>query len=90
MYEIIPLAVNIGIWLLEQAPVIIVMGVIIWWLTKRLEKAEEEKDSLAKDVIKLTTLWEEKSDQLNKHGEKLSEQVLELLQDIRLIVSKIR
>ena len=90
MYKLITLDVNIGLWLLEQAPVIIVMGVIIWWLTKRLEKAEEEKDTLAKDVIKLTTLWEEKSGQLNHHSDKLKEDILKLLHEIRLIVTGLK
>jgi translation initiation factor 2B subunit (eIF-2B alpha/beta/delta family) len=81
-------------WLIQQSPVIVVMGVVIYWLAKRLTKAENDKDELAKDVIKLTTLWEEKNDKieernhkLNEKNEKVNEQILELLREIKLIVS---
>lgn len=80
-------------WLLQQAPVVIVMGAAIYWLAKKLTKAEDEKDELAKDVIKLTTLWEEKSDKLDSKNEKLDErtnkinsEIIELLKEIKLIV----
>lgn len=29
-------------WLVDQAPVIVVLGIAIWWLAKRLEKKEAE------------------------------------------------
>jgi hypothetical protein len=81
-------------WLVQQAPVVVVMGAAIFWLAKKLNKAEGDKDELAKDVIKLTTLWEEKSDKLDTRSEKLderntkvNEQILELLRDIKSIVS---
>lgn len=81
-------------WLLQQAPVVIVMGAAIYWLSSKLTKAEKDKDNLAKDVIKLTTLWEEKSDKyeiksdkLYEKNSKINEQILELLRDIKLIVN---
>lgn len=81
-------------WLVQQAPVIVVMGAAIYWLAKKLNKTESDKDELAKDVIKLTTLWEEKSDKLDLKNEKndernlkLTEQILELLREIKIIVS---
>ena len=83
-------------WLIQQAPVVVVMGAAIYWLAKKLNKAEQDKDDLAKDVIKLTTLWEEKSDKLDAKNDKnderdlkLTEQILELLRDIKVIVSKL-
>ena len=75
-------------WLLEQAPVVVILGVVIWWLQKRYTKAIEHKDSLAKDVIKLTTLWEEKNDKLEERSEKISEQILVLLRKIKALVTK--
>jgi hypothetical protein len=82
-------------WLLEQAPVVVILGVVIWWLQKKYTKAIDDKDSLAKEVIKLTTLWEEKSDKLEERSEKMgdknekfSELVLELLRDIKALVTK--
>jgi len=75
--------IEIGSWLLQQAPVIVVMGVVIWWLAKRLVKAEDEKDLLSKDVIKISTLWESKADKMD--GSK--EEILKLLAEIKQIVS---
>jgi hypothetical protein len=86
MFTAILLAVEIGAWLIEQAPVIVLMGVVIYWLANRLIKAEKEKDELAKDVIKVATLWEEKSDQIGDASEKTKEQILELLRDIKMLV----
>jgi len=74
---------QLGGWLLQQSPVIVVMGVVIWWLAKRLEKSQDEKDTLSKDVIRLTTIWEEKYEQeTNK-----DEEIISLLTDIKTIVS---
>ena len=83
------LAAEIGMWLLEQAPVIVLMGVVIWWLAKRLIKSENEKDELSKEVIKVATLWEEKSDKMEENGGKEKEQILELLRDIKMLVKSI-
>jgi hypothetical protein len=87
--------VNIINWLVQQAPVVVVMGAAIYWLANRLKKAENDKDELAKDVIKLTTLWEEKSGELDVKNEKLgekntkvNEEILVLLREIKMIVTK--
>jgi len=73
-------------WLLEQAPVIVVMGVAIWWLAKRLVKSEEEKDSLANSVIKITTLWEAKASELGEDDKNFKEDVLFSLKEIKLLL----
>lgn len=86
---------NLLNWLVQQAPVVVVMGAAIWWLAKRLTKAENDKDDLAKDVIKLTALWEEKSDRIEQKRDKsdekitmVNEQILELLREIKMVVYK--
>jgi hypothetical protein len=88
MFNAIMLSADIGSWLLEQAPVIVLMGVVIWWLAKRLIKSEGDKDDLAKDVIKLTTLWEEKNGAMDDSSDKDREKILELLRDIKMLVKK--
>ena len=88
MVEAIFMGADFGVWLLEQAPVIVLMGVVIWWLAKRLIKAENDKDELSRDVIKLTTLWEEKSENMDIANEKTKEQILELLRDIKMLVKR--
>lgn len=70
-------------WLVQQAPVIVVLGIVVYWLAKRLEKAQDEKDILSQDVVKLTTIWEEKyKDDSGKDGE-----IIKLLTEIKTIVS---
>ena len=49
-------------WLLGQSGIAVVLGLVIYWLKGRYEKSEDEKSDLAKEVIKLTVLWEQKSD----------------------------
>lgn len=49
-------------WLFSQGTAVSIMGIIIWWLAKRYEKVDIEKNELAKDVIKLTTLYESKTE----------------------------
>jgi hypothetical protein len=49
-------------WLLNQGSLVAVLGGIIYILYKRYDKAESEKNELAKDVIKLTTLYETKTE----------------------------
>jgi hypothetical protein len=71
-------------WLLQQSPIIVVMGIVIWWLAKRLEKAQDDKDTLSKDVVKITALWEEKYQKESNKDEK----IIELLTEIKTIVSK--
>ncbi|PZR18858.1 MAG: hypothetical protein DI539_16090 [Flavobacterium psychrophilum] len=72
---------EIGTWLLQQAPVVVVMGIVIWWLAKRLEKAQDEKDVLSRDVVKISVLWQEQSD----NGK--DEEIIKLLTEIKTIVS---
>ena len=74
---------NIWEWLIQQSPVIVVMGIVIYWLSKRLVKSEEMKDVLSRDVVKLTTIWEEKYQ--NESGNK--DEILRLLNEIKIIVS---
>ena len=74
---------NIGGWLLEQAPVIVVMGVVIWWLAKRLVKSESEKDEMSKEVIKITTLWELKANKMDEEDKTTKKEILTLLQKIK-------
>jgi hypothetical protein len=80
----------ISSWLLDQAPVIVVMGVVIWWLAKRLTKAEDEKKELAANVIKLTTLWEAKTIELTTDDEiskEFRKETISLLKEIKITLN---
>ncbi len=73
-------------WLLEQAPVVSLMGIVIFWLQRRLVKAEDEKDKLSKDVIKLTTMWESKATSLGEDDKDFKERVIAILNEIKGMV----
>ncbi len=75
-------------WLLQQAPVVVVMGIVIWWLAKRLLEKDKMVSELSKEVIKLTTLWEEKSEQLSVNMNEGYDEVLRLLKEMRKILLK--
>jgi len=74
-------------WLLDQAPVIVIMGIVIWWLQKRLIKSEEDKTALSNAVIKLTTLWESKANELGNESDEekqFRKEALALLNEIKI------
>jgi len=73
-------------WLLQQAPVVVVMGVVIWWLAKQLLAKDKIVTELSKEVIKLTTLWEEKSEQLSDNTSEGYEEVLRIIKEIRSLI----
>lgn len=70
-------------WLLDQSPMIATLGIIIWWLAKKLAKVEAEKDEISKEVIKLATLWEKKTEQSEDDDDLLKQQILKALEDIK-------
>lgn len=67
-------------WLVDQAGLVVLMGVVIWWLAKRYEKAEQEKSDLAKEVIKLTVAYETKLDN-DKEKDAELKQILHEIRD---------
>lgn len=75
-------------WLLDQAPMTIVMGVVIWWLSKKLSKVESERDEISKEVIKLATLWEKKTEQSEGEDDFLKREILKSLEEIKNSLNK--
>ena len=73
-------------WLLEQGPIVVVMGVVIVWMAKRLSKSEDEKTKLSENVIKLTTLWENKATDLADTDKEFKEKVKDELAQIKAIL----
>jgi len=78
-------------WLVEQMGMVVIMAVVIWWLAKRLVNAEQAKDKLSEDVIKLTAMWETKASSMTEDKEedlKHKEEILRLLSEIKGMLSK--
>lgn len=75
-------------WLLEQAPITVVMGVVIWWLAKKLSKVESERDEISKEVIKLATLWEKKTEQSEDEDDHFKKEILKSLEEIKNTLNK--
>lgn len=74
--------------LLQQAPLVIFMGGAIWWLVKMLVKSDIEKQKLTESVVKLTTLWEEKTSKMSHSDEGFKKEALKLLTEIRALILK--
>lgn len=75
-------------WLLEQAPLTVVLGVVIWWLVKKLSSVEKERDEISKEVIKLATLWEKKTEQSDDEDDELKRKILNSLEEIKNTLKK--
>lgn len=80
--------VDIWTWLIQQSPVIVVMGVVIWWLAKKYTDKDRQLETLAKDFIQLSVKWHdwlEKGLTANKED---AQKILEKLDEIREIVER--
>ncbi len=69
--------------LLEKGIVFLIMGVIIWWLARRYEKAENDKSELAKDVIKLTVAVESKLDSEKERDAEIKVILLDIREEVK-------
>lgn len=76
--QVDPVNSGLSAWLVEQVPVIVVMGVVIWWLARKLDKVEGQRNGLSESFMKLTTLYESR---VNKNDE-LSEDIIKKLDEI--------
>lgn len=73
-------------WLKLQAPVIVVMGIVIWWLAKQLVKSQTKNETLTENVIKIATLWEAKSQSLSEDDKEFKKEIYEKLNEIATIL----
>lgn len=85
--NLIAMNAEIAPWLLEQAPLTVVMGVVIWWLSNRLSKSEKDKDEISREVIKLATLWEKKTENDANEDDVLKQQIIKHLEEIKSILN---
>ena len=69
--------------LIENSLIFAIMGVIIWWLAKRYEKAENDKSDLAKEVIKLTVAYETKLDTDKEKDAEIKSILIEIRESVR-------
>lgn len=69
--------------LVENSLIFAIMGVIIWWLAKRYEKAENDKSDLAKEVIKLTVAYETKLDTDKEKDAEIKSILIEIRESVR-------
>jgi hypothetical protein len=81
---------SINLWgkLFEQVPVIVVMGVVIWWLARKYESKDKQLETLAKDFVQLSVKWHdwlEKGLTANKDD---AEKIMDKLDEIREIVER--
>lgn len=66
-------------WLTQQGPSVVIFGVMVWWLARRLEKVEAERNNLAESLIKLTAMYEAKVDKNDGSDKEIIEKLGEIL-----------
>lgn len=74
---------------LSTQPFIIVLLVAIsvtLWI--KYQKQIEKVEKMAKDVIKIALLWEQKTSESNDDNKKLNEEIKNLLIEIKSLLSK--
>ena len=86
-------------WLLKQTPVMVVMGVVIWWLQNKLKSVEAEKKEMAKEMAESSKDMLQSFNALEHLQKKLGEDgkedantkqlILQKLTEIKTIVSTI-
>lgn len=79
---------KLGYWLLEQVPVVVVMGVVIVVLFREYKKKDKEVAEMSQHVIKLATLYEVKADEM-KLDEDYRKEILEGINEIKDYVRSI-
>lgn len=80
--------IDIGVWLLQQTPTVVILGVAVIVLWKSLNSERVRNNTLSDDVIKITTLWESKASDLGKAGSEERKQILLHLQEIKTLLLK--
>ena len=75
-------------WLIQQAPVIVVMGVAIYWLAKAYQGERKRNRNLSDKVVELCTLWEHKAGQINEIESERSKQIIALLIEIKSLINR--
>lgn len=68
-------------WLIEQLPVVVVMGVVLYFLFKMYREKDEQVAILSQKTIELATLWERRSDE--QDDAQFKKEVLECLNDLK-------
>ena len=69
-------------WGIQQSGIVLVMGVVIWWLAKRYSDSEDEKTELAKNVIKLTVAYENKLDRDQLSDQEIKAILIEIRESV--------
>lgn len=75
---------NVLNYLLQQAPVIVLMGLMLYYVVKRLEKKEAEKDDMSKEFIKIISDYQT----LASRDLDTDREIKELLREIRDYVKR--
>ena len=75
------LQIDMGNWLLQQAPVIVVMGIAIWWLVRQLAKKDKQLLQVSKSAIELATKYETKCEYLSGKNKESHQEIMTLLKE---------
>lgn len=81
---------NLMKWLFEQLGMVVVLGVSVFWLAKKLIKTEEEKDKLSEKVIELATKWEIEAKNLSEGDKDFKKEDREFKNEVIATLNEIK
>ena len=73
-------------WLSQQLPAVVIMGIVIYFLYKLFQSERKRNQKLSDDVIKLSTLWEEKAAELGEEDKGTKAEIISLLHEIKGLI----
>lgn len=79
---------DISSFLSQQIPVVVVMGIVIYWLQKRYTAKDEQLEKLANGFIEVSTKWHDWIQAGHNSNKAEAEKILEKLEEIKEIVEK--
>ncbi len=79
---------SISTWLMQQAPVVIVLGVVIYWLQKRYVAKDLQLEKLSIGFIEVSTKWHDWIQAGHNSNKAEADRIMEKLDEIKHIIEK--
>lgn len=79
-------------WLIKQGGMIVIAGVVIYWLQDRLKKTEERKERLTKEMMEVMKLWESQGkymDENSKEDLRIKNEILLKLASLQTLLESV-
>lgn len=79
---------DIASFLSQQIPVVVVLGIVIYWLQKRYVAKDLQLEKLANGFIEVSTKWHDWIQTGHNSNKAEAERIMEKLEEIKEIIEK--